>query len=57
MSEKMFYTINEVAEIFRVNYFTILNWIREGKINSIKVGKKRLIPANEVEKLIRKGGK
>ena len=52
---KEFYTPAEVAEICRVKRLAVYRWIKAGKIDSVKIGRGRLIPAAEVERL--KAGK
>jgi excisionase family DNA binding protein len=50
-----FYTPDELAALLRVTPQAIYNWIREGLITSVKIGRVRRIPATEVERLIREG--
>ena len=47
-----YYTVKEVAQMFRVKEPTIYYWIKKGKIKAIKIGKKWLIPEEEIFKLI-----
>lgn len=47
-------TIQQVADIFNVHYQTIRNWINEGKIKAMKVGKTVRISDEEINK-IKKG--
>ena len=46
-----YYSIRELARMFRVEQQTIRAWIRAGKMTAIKVGGRVLIPAAEVRKL------
>ena len=39
MEKEKYYTIEEVAEMLRVNYMTVYRWIKAGKLESIKAGK------------------
>jgi excisionase family DNA binding protein len=50
-----YYTVQELAAKFKVTQQSIHNWIKAGKIASIKLGRVRRIPAAEVERLIREG--
>lgn len=50
---KEFYTAAEVAEICRVQRLAVYRWIKAGKIESVKIGRGRLIPAAEVERIRR----
>ena len=52
MSEVKFYTAKEVATDLKMHEVTIRQWIAEGKIKSIKVGRSRRIPAAEYQRLI-----
>jgi len=44
-------TIYEVAEIFGVHWQTVRNWIREGRIKAVKIGKSVRISIEEIERL------
>jgi excisionase family DNA binding protein len=44
MLERPFYTIDESTRIIPFKKSTIFEMIRKGKISSVKVGGKRLIP-------------
>lgn len=45
-------TIRETAAIFRVNERTIRNWIRDGKIRTIKIKGTIRISEDEIERLL-----
>ena len=47
-----FYTIEELAEKLKVTRQAIHNWIKQGRIESIKIGRSRRIPAAAVERLL-----
>lgn len=47
---KTFYTVEETADHFRVSGQTVRLWIRDGKINAHRFGRKWLIPASEIER-------
>jgi excisionase family DNA binding protein len=49
-------TIEEAAQILRVTRVTISRWIRDGKIQSAKVGRRRLIKASEIERVTQTRG-
>lgn len=44
-------TIYEVAELFGVHWQTVRNWIKDGKIKSIKIERTVRIPDEEIERL------
>lgn len=46
-------TIKEVAKIFNVHFNTVRNWIDEGLIKTVKIGRTVRIPDEEVERLKR----
>ena len=50
-----FYTVKEVAEIFRRKPLTIYRWIAEDKIKPIKVEDGYLIPEDEVNRILTEG--
>jgi excisionase family DNA binding protein len=45
--EKLF-TVDEVADAFRINKQTVLRFIREGKIKAYKVGREYRVKEEEV---------
>lgn len=49
------YTAKEIAEILQINVFTVLRYIREGKINHVKVGSQYRITEEQLEKFINQG--
>ena len=51
VTEPKYYTVNEAANIFRVGHAAVRSWIRQGKIKSVKIGGKVLIPAAEILKV------
>lgn len=52
MALEQYYTIEEVAEKLKVTRQAIHNWIKEGRIDSIKIGRARRIPAASIERLL-----
>ena len=47
MSDKDFYTAQELADKLRVNVMTIYRYIKAGKLNAYKIGKEFRIGENE----------
>ncbi|KAA5805957.1 MULTISPECIES: helix-turn-helix domain-containing protein [Thermoanaerobacterium] len=47
-----FYTVQEVAEMFKVNIHTVYRWIKEGRLNAVKVGDLVRITESELNKFI-----
>jgi excisionase family DNA binding protein len=45
-------TTSEVADLLRVTDWTVLRWLREGKVTSIRPGRQHLIPRADVERLL-----
>lgn len=46
--------INEAATVLRVHPETLRRFIREGKINAYKIGRRKLISKEGMEKFIKK---
>ena len=44
-----FYTVQEAADLLKVHYQTVRNWIRTGQIRVIKIGRSYRIPKSEIE--------
>lgn len=47
------YTLREVAQSLGVSRSTLYTLADSGKLVTVKVGKRRLIPASELERLVR----
>ncbi len=47
-----YYTLQEVAEIFKVAYLTVYRWVTKGKLEAYKVGKKYMIKESDIQKLL-----
>jgi excisionase family DNA binding protein len=52
MTDKKFYTAQEVADMFNYNVMTIYRYIKAGKLKAYKVGKEFRIDKNEFEKFL-----
>lgn len=52
MTEYKFYTVHEVAKILQIHWQSVLNYIKNGKLNAIKLGKGYRISATALEKFI-----
>lgn len=48
MKVKAFYTVDEVAELLQVNRRTILVYIKNGKLESERLGRKHMIPLSSI---------
>lgn len=49
------YDIFTVAKIFKVTRQTIYNWINDGKVKALKIGKTSYIPKTEVDRISKDG--
>lgn len=47
------FTVDEAAEQLRVSRSLIYSALRDGRLRGVKIGRRRLIPASEVDRLIR----
>ena len=52
-TNRMFYTINEFAEVSGIPRKTIYHWIYKGWLPTVQLGRRRLIPAEYVEQKIK----
>lgn len=50
-----YFTIEEIATRFKVTRQTVQNWIRTGKLESVKLGRARRILGTSVDKLVAEG--
>lgn len=49
------YTVKEVASILNMAEITIRQWLGNGKIKAIRIGRTVRIPESEIKKLINRG--
>jgi excisionase family DNA binding protein len=54
MSEIM-YEIKAVAKELHLSYRGVLNMIKQGRINAVKIGKRYLVSAEELERIKKEG--
>ena len=51
MSEPRLFGIKEAARLLSVSSWSIRRWIRQRKIRSVRLGRRVLVPASEVDRL------
>lgn len=49
--QKIFYTCEEVAEIYMVSKCTVWRWIKSGRISAVKIGRNYRIRKEDVERI------
>lgn len=52
MAEYKFYTVHEVAEMLQIHWQSVLNYIKNGKLKAIKLGKGYRISATALDEFI-----
>lgn len=52
---QIFYTPRELADLLRVEQQSITRWLRQERIQGIRVGFEWRIPRDEYEKILREG--
>ena len=50
-----FYTADELAAMLKVTPQAIYNWIQQGRMGAVRIGRTVRIPAAEVERVLREG--
>ena len=50
-----FYTPDELAAMLKVTRQAIYSWIKQGRMESVRIGRTVRIPGAEVERLLREG--
>ena len=51
-TRRKFYSMRETAEVLNVAYITIFEYCKKGKIPSIMLGHKRLVPIAYIDNLV-----
>ena len=54
MTQKLF-TVEQAASVIGLSAWTIRAWIAQGRLRSLKLGKRRMVPAEEVERVTSEG--
>ena len=55
MERKLAYSIAEAAQALGIGRTLAMKLVREGQLRSIKVGRRRLVPAAALEELLARG--
>ena len=53
MKKHSFWTIQQVAEILQIHWQTVLNYIKSGKLNAIKLGKGYRVSKKDLDGFIK----
>ena len=53
MSEPRLFGIKEAARLLSVSSWSIRRWIRLDKIHAVRLGRRVLVPASEIDRLSR----
>ena len=53
--DERYFTIEEIATRFKVTRQTVQNWLREGKLDSVKLGRSRRILESSVDRMLKEG--
>jgi len=56
VKNKKFLTASDVARIFGVHFSTVGRWIKAGHLKGTRIGRRYLIPREEVEKKLKEAG-
>ena len=54
MDESKYLSPEEVGKMFRASKWTVRRWVEAGRLPSVRVGRRLLIPAEAVEQLVEK---
>ncbi len=47
MSERIFYTLAQTAQLLGVHYETVARWVRSGKLPGVKLSRRRVVVLKE----------
>lgn len=50
-----YYTISEFAEMAGVSPKTIMNWLSEGTVKAVRLGRRRFVPLSSIEEAFGQG--
>ena len=49
--------LSEIAEITRVSLSTVRHWVRQGRLASVKPGRRRLVHRDALNRMLNRGAK
>lgn len=52
MTEEQFYTVDELAQILKVNPMTVYRWIKTNKLMSLKAGKQYRVKKEDLDNFL-----
>jgi len=56
MSDRVLYTMSEVAEVLGVHYETVARWVRTGKLRGVKLSRRKVVvPQEQLDALLAEG--
>lgn len=53
MKNNSFLTVKQVAELLQIHWQTVLNYIKNGKLDAVRLGKGYRIPKEAIDKYVR----
>lgn len=53
MDDRLLNSIERTADRLDISVWTVRAWITQGKLDSIKLGSRRMIPEEAIEKLLK----
>lgn len=54
MKNNSFFTVEQVSELLQVHWQTVLNYIKSGKLEAVRLGKGYRIPEEAINKFVKK---
>ena len=54
MKSNSFYTVEQVSDMLQIHWQTVLNYIKSGKLDAIRLGKGYRIPKAALDKFVTK---
>lgn len=55
MEDRQLLRIEAAAALLSVSHWTLRSWLKQGRLQAVPVGKLRLIPRTEVDRIAREG--
>lgn len=53
MKNNSFLTVEQVAELLQIHWQTVLNYIKNGKLDAVRLGKGYRIPEEAINKFVK----
>ena len=52
---RLLVSLREAARIWSASYWSVVDWVRQGRIKTVKLSRRRMVPMSEVKRVAEEG--